>query len=422
MAWRRALRVAGALTVVAGGCGGDEAADDAPDPMPEESLVTDDEPVGPLALIPLPAKVTPGDGHLYLPADATISSDAESTDVAHLLAESMSSALGPLRIVASNGDIDVTVDDGLVDLGDEGYRVQVDADGVRITSAGAAGLFYGGQTLRQLALGDPEAPVDGATTEHGPPAGRRLPMVTIEDHPRFEWRGIMVDVSRHFFGADVVKRQIDLVSHYKINRLHLHLTDDQGWRIEMESWPELTAVGASIDIDEGPGGFYTADDFAEIVDYAAARFITVVPEIDLPGHVNAALASYPELNESGTATDLTGVVPFGQSALSLDATATPGFIADVISEMAGMTPGPFLHIGGDEALALDEDEYHELVDLAVTAARRAGKTVVGWEEAGAAGLGEASITQHWLDPAKARSRPRRARWSSRRRPRTPTST
>jgi hexosaminidase len=181
----------------------------------------------------------------------------------------------------------------------------------------------------------------------------------------------MLDVARHFFGVDDVKRYIDLISHYKMNVLHLHLSDDQGWRIEIKSWPNLTLIGGSTQVGGGAGGFYTQEQYKEIVSYAASRHITIVPEIDLPGHINSALASYGELNggiivpqegrlpspvtstrlidEKNKPTDLYTGIRVGWSTLRLEKEATFRFIEDVIRELAAITPGPYLHIGGDEA-------------------------------------------------------------------------
>ena len=149
----------------------------------------------------------------------------------------------------------------------------------------------------------------------------------------------MLDVSRHFFSVAEVKRYIDLASLYKLNQLHLHLSDDQGWRIQVDSWPELTKYGASSEVGGGPGGYYTKADFAEIVMYAAERFMTVVPEIDTPGHTNAALASYAELNADGEAPPLYTGTEVGFSSLAVDKDVTYEFLDDVFREVAEQTPG-----------------------------------------------------------------------------------
>jgi hexosaminidase len=164
----------------------------------------------------------------------------------------------------------------------ESYALEVTAAGVTLTAPDEAGLFRGRQTLAQLRDDD----------------GSIAP-VLIADAPRFGHRGVMLDVSRHFFGVEDVKRYIDLAALYKLNVLHLHLTDDQGWRLESEKWPRLTEAGATTQVGGGPGGFYTKADYREIVRYAGERFITVIPELDVPGHTNAALLAYPELGPDG---------------------------------------------------------------------------------------------------------------------------
>lgn len=350
-----------ALVGCTGGASGEASSDDpTTEDTAEPMLVTDSDPVADLTVIPVPAEVTLGEGHIVVEGDEL-------------------------------PEPEVTVDADLeVEVGEEGYRLDVDEGGIRIAASTDAGAFYAQQTLDQLVVSG-EAPGES-----------RIPFVSVVDQPRFEWRGYMLDVARHFFDMDVVKKQIDVLATYKINRLHLHLTDDQGWRIELESRPELTTIGAAIDISgEGPGGFFTTEDYAEIVGYAAARFITVVPEIDVPGHVNAALATYADLNENGETTELKGVVPFGQSALSIDAPGTVDFIADVFTEIAEMTPGEYIHMGGDEVLSRDDDEYRELVTLAFDSIERNGKTAVAWEEAVVAEPPERAIIQYWIDIAKA---------------------
>nr|WP_303715582.1 beta-N-acetylhexosaminidase [Kutzneria buriramensis]WKX16134.1 beta-N-acetylhexosaminidase [Kutzneria buriramensis] len=178
-------------------------------------------------------------------------------------------------------------------FGAEGYRIDSDGTGVTITAARPAGLFHGVQTLRQLL----PAAVEEDSVQPGPwlVAGG-----TVQDAPRYGWRGAMLDVSRHFFTVDQVKRYIDQLALYKINKLHLHLSDDQGWRIALDSWPRLATYGGSTQIGGGPGGHYTKADYEEIVRYAASRYLEVVPEMDMPGHTNAALASYAELRTTSS--------------------------------------------------------------------------------------------------------------------------
>src|SRR5690606_4131845 len=179
---------------------------------------------------------------------------------------------------------------GEATLGEEGYTITTLEDGLTLSAHKPAGLIRGIQTIRQLLPASIELDnVQNTTWE--------IATGTITDYPQYVWRGAMLDVARHFFTVEEVKRYIDLISYYKINILHLHLSDDQGWRIEIKSWPNLTKIGGSTEVGGGEGGFYTQAQYADIVAYAQDHYITIVPEIDMPGHTNAALASYPELNE-----------------------------------------------------------------------------------------------------------------------------
>jgi hexosaminidase len=209
----------------------------------------------------------------------------------------------------------------------------------------------------------------------------------------------MLDVARHFFGVQDVKRFIDLIAHYKLNRLHLHLSDDQGWRIEIKSWPKLTEIGGSTQVGGNGGGYYTQEDYKEIVDYARSRFITVVPEIDTPGHTNAALASYPELNPSGKATALYEGIEVGFSSLWINDDITYRFLDDVIRELAALTPTPYIHIGGDEARSTPEGDYKKFIKRVQEIVLAHGKQTVGWSEIGEAELLPGTITQHWVGAA-----------------------
>lgn len=258
----------------------------------------------------------------------------------------------------------------------EGYSLEIDAAGIRIASSDEAGAFYARQTLLQLTA-------DG-----------RGPYVSISDQPRFAYRGAMLDVARHFFGVEDVKRYIDDIALLKFNYLHLHLTDDQGWRIRIDSWPELTAAGATTEIGGRGGGFYSKQQYGEIVSYAAERFITVVPEIDMPGHTNAAAVAYPQLSD-------TPVVPYegievGFSSLAIRSETIYQFVDDVVREVAAMTPGPYLHLGGDESLSTTDDDFLYFIARATAIAAKYGKTLIGWHEMGRSGeLPAGTIGQYW---------------------------
>ena len=231
----------------------------------------------------------------------------------------------------------------------------------------------------------------------GAPAGivTRTPGVVIRDQPRFAYRGVMLDVARHFFDVAEVERLIDLAAMEKINYLHLHLTDDQGWRIAIDGWPRLTDYGAGTEVGGGPGGYYTQDDYRELVAYAAARFITVVPEVDLPGHTNAALASYPELTCDGVAPQRYTGIEVGFSALCPDRDATYRFLDDVFGQLAALTPGPYLHLGGDEARTMSDEDYATVVTRAQAIVASHDKVAIGWHDVVGANLDPATVLQYW---------------------------
>lgn len=309
------------------------------------------------------------------------------------------------------------------DLGEEGYRLAVLPNGVNLAGGGPAGLFWGAQTLRQL-LGPAafrRAPLPGRTW--------RLPLVHIQDAPRFRWRGLMLDVARHFMPKDGVLRYLDLMAAHKLNVFHFHLTDDQGWRIEIKRYPRLTEVGswrartrighgASPLWEEKPhGGFYTQDDIREIVAYAAERHITVVPEIDVPGHSQAAISAYPELGNTDVidTSSLSVLDDWGISANVLAPTDnTLRFYEGVFEELLELFPSEFVHVGGDECLKdqwkrsptaqarirelglADEDGLQSWFighfDTWLTAR---GRRLIGWDEILEGGLAAGAAVSSW---------------------------
>jgi hexosaminidase len=258
------------------------------------------------------------------------------------------------------------------ELGPEGYRLEVRSGRARIDAEGDAGRFYAEQTLQRLPAGD----------------------ITIADRPRFAWRGVMLDVARHFFGVDDVLRLIDHLAAYKLNVLHLHLSDDQGWRIAVDRWPRLAEVGGRGAVGGDPGGFYTHDDYRRIVRHAAERFVTVVPEIDTPGHTHAALCAYPEL-AGGRASDPYTGTEVGFSSLDVHAEVTYRFLGDVFGELAALTPGDFLHVGGDEAHSTSKEDYLTFMERVQPLVAAQEKRLVGWEEIASAPLGPGSVVQYW---------------------------
>ncbi|WP_225878330.1 beta-N-acetylhexosaminidase [Spongiactinospora rosea] len=332
------------------------------------------------ALVPLPAEVVTGEGAFTLGTATAISVPAEAAGVAGHLAFAVEEATGRRPERRSGGEIRLALGAG---TGAEGYELTVDDDGIVIRAQTEAGLFYGVQTLRQLL---PQR-ADGEAV--------RVPAVRIADRPRFPWRGAMLDVARHFLPVAEVKRYIDLMAAYKLNVLHLHLTDDQGWRLAIEGWPALTEIGAASQVGGGRGGFYTADDYRDLVAYARARFVDVVPEIDLPGHTNAALASYAELNCDGRRRDPYTGIEVGFSALCVGSPQTDRFVSEVIAEVARLTPGRYIHVGGDEVRELSEPEYTRFMERAQEIVGGTGKRMAVWQEAGRARLLPGTIVQYW---------------------------
>jgi hexosaminidase len=280
--------------------------------------------------------------------------------------------------------------------GDEGYQFTVSADRIVVTANHAAGLFYGVQTLKQLL----PAFVQYEGYRSDETRAVRVPAIRVVDRPRFVWRGAMLDVARHFFSVDEVKRYIELVSAYKLNRLHLHLADDQGWRIEIKSWANLTTIGGATEVGGGAGGFYTQAQYADLVSYARDRFITIVPEIDMPGHTNAALAAYAELNCDGVARQPYTGIDVGFSALCVEKDITYKFIDDVVGEIAAITPGPYFHIGGDEVKTLTADQFRTFIERVQGIVQSHGKQVIGWDEIAPINLLPTTLLQSWrLDGA-----------------------
>lgn len=321
------------------------------------------EPADRVAVVPRTSSVVRGQGGYAVIEGTVIRAGRGAERVAERLAAYLRVPTGfalPVRMDdgrPTGGGIRMTLDPALASLGPEGYRLVVRTDGIHITAAHPAGLFYAGQTLRQL------LPPEAFAAEREGGVEWTLPAVTIEDAPRFRWRGLHLDVARHFMPKDVVKRYIELLALHKMNVFHWHLTDDQGWRLEIRRYPRLTQVGAWRDrtLAEWPkdsasekyrkerhGGFYTQDDVREIVAFAAERFVTVVPEIEMPGHAQAAVAAYPELGVTG---DTVGPwTRWGVSRYILNPeTTTVRFMQDVLAEVLMLFPSPFIHVGGDEA-------------------------------------------------------------------------
>ncbi|WP_280517273.1 family 20 glycosylhydrolase [Catellatospora sp. TT07R-123] len=357
----------------------------------------DATPVSLQTVVPAPVSVQPASGVVHtLPANAAIQTQSGSTaaaDVGNQLAGMLRPSTGyALPVTTASGTptsgIALLLSGADPSVGSEGYQLDVTATLITVRAQTAAGLFHGVQTLRQLL----PAAVEARTVQPGPweVAGGR-----IIDYPRYGYRGAMLDVSRHFFGVDVVKRYLDEIAQYKINTLHLHLSDDQGWRIVVDAWPRLATVGGSTQVGGGPGGYYTKAQYSDLVAYAAARYITIVPEIDMPGHVNAALASYAELNCNNTAPPLYTGTAVGFSSLCVGKEVTYTFVQQVLSELAALTPGPYLHIGGDEASSTSDADYRTFMNRIQPFVGASGKTVMGWHQLGKADHSPGRVAQFW---------------------------
>jgi hexosaminidase len=368
-------------------------------------------------IIPVPVSVKEQPGHFVLTTATTISATVDS------FASTASWLTQYLHLQQGKGGkhITLTTPAGRNTLGAEGYTLSVTPSGIRISANTAAGIFYGMQSLLQLL---PVDAVPGRPTD--------IPCVEITDYPRFGWRGLMLDVSRHFFTKDEVKQYIDEMVRYKYNTLHLHLSDDQGWRIEIKSLPQLTQHGAwrvsrtgrwgeylpSLANEPTPyGGFYTQDEMREIIRYAADRHVTILPEIDIPAHSLALISSYPNLS----CTQLQYSVNPGarppvreDNALCIGNDSVYQVLDKIITEVAALFPNPYIHIGGDEAFKgfwascpkcqkrmhdenlknVDELQSY-FVKRIETIVNSKGKKLIGWDEILEGGLAPSATVMSW---------------------------
>ena len=376
-----------------------------------------------VSIIPRPVSLTRGAGDFVLQATTTISTSRETRHLGRVLSDYLRPTGLALKVGGQKrlkDSIDITIDKNLGRLGAEGYRIEVTPDLVAIRAAAHGGVFYALQTLRQML-----PPQIYAST---PQSGIRwkLPAVTIEDYPRFKWRGAMMDVSRHFMPKATVLKFIDLMALHKLNTFHWHLTDDQGWRIEIKRYPKLTSVGSmrkesrvgherdKKGFDGTPhGGFYTQNEVREVVAYARERFITVVPEIEMPGHAQAAIAAYPELGNTTEKLEVGTVWGIYKHVFNVEE-PTIVFLQNVLKEVMKLFPSEFIHVGGDEVL---KDEWkasttaqalmkekgfkdeHELqsyfiqrMDKFLTAH---GRRLIGWDEILEGGLAQGATVMSW---------------------------
>ncbi len=354
------------------------------------------------AIIPKPVSVT-ADGSAFELSGKTVVSVQNGADsltgIADLLAEQLGLATGfSLKIDTMEEEPSRGIYLSLANLpevGQEGYKLTVDRKRVILTANTVEGVFRGVQTLRQLLPAVPDSSSAGGSWI--------IPGGTITDYPEYAYRGAMLDVARHFFSVEDVKHFIDMLAAYKMNVLHLHLTDDQGWRIEIKSWPELTKIGGSTEVGGESGGFYTQEQYKEIVNYAAERFITIIPEVDMPGHTNAALASYAELNCDGKARELYTGTDVGFSTVCTKKEITYQFIDDVVREIAAITPGRYFHMGGDESHATKKEDYIPFVERVQQIVTSHNKIAVGWDEITLAKLDGKTIAQYWSSAENAKA-------------------
>ncbi|SIQ73612.1 hexosaminidase [Cellulosimicrobium aquatile] len=353
-----------------------------------------------VSIIPQPLHVEPGEGHVPVPALEVhaVGLDGAAPWLADLAAKLLSGLDGvtathddpaAVAVPAADGErtaLVLRVDEAAGPEGStspERYSLVVDAAGVIATAPEPAGLLHAVQTLRQLVV----APGDGALA--------RVPHVVVHDAPRYPWRGLSVDVARTFFGLDALRAVVDVAAAYKLNVLHLHLTDDQGWRIESPSRPELAKLSSGGDTSGGTGGHLSLADFRALQDHAAERFVRVVPEIDVPGHINAATHVYGDLMPDGVPTDAYHGIEVGFSRLTFDLPATEPFLRDVFTDLAHATDGEHVHLGGDEVLKMEPAEYARFVELCERLILEAGKKPVAWQEAAKAPLRPGTLVQYW---------------------------
>ncbi len=359
-------------------------------------------------VIPYPAKVVQGDGHFVISPDTKITFDKSLQPVEEFYTEVLETEFGfPLTKEKGSKNLISLKMDEKFGFPEEGYKLSVTPEKVEILSSSPKGVFYGIQSLNQLVLKE---------------TGKKrvkLPVVTIEDHPRFNWRGCMLDVSRTFMNKTLLERYIDLMASYKLNVLHLHFSDDQGWRIEIKRYPRLTSVGSKFDAEFNEmGGYYTQDDIREIVKYASLRNVTIVPEFELPGHECAAIASYPELSCRGVRPQ---IHPFFMGPGVHNEIFCAGkpevydFIYNVFDELLELFPSKYIHIGGDEApkaewhqcshcqkaisenhLKNEEELQSFFVQKIGNYLQKKGRLLVGWDEILDGGkLGGSETIMYW---------------------------
>ncbi|WP_402467189.1 family 20 glycosylhydrolase [Isoptericola aurantiacus] len=347
-----------------------------------------------LPLIPWPTEVTESDDDALRLAAVRL--DAPDPALAAVVAEQLAAAGVPVSEDADPpaGAVTFTLrldpaagPAGPGSDGPERYTLRVGDGEILATAAEPVGLLHAARTLRQLVV-----PAADGTAADG--AAATVPAVVVHDAPRYSWRGLSFDVVRHWFGPEDIRAVVDLVGAFKLRVLHLHLTDDQGWRIEIPSRPELEKASDN-QVGGGTAGYLTVDDYVALQEYAAARYVTIVPEFDMPGHVNAATHVYGALTSDGLATDAYDGIEVGFSRLWFDNPATEPFLRDVIGDLARTTDGAWVHVGGDEVLTMDHGEFAQFVELAARIVREHGKTPIFWQEGARGPVEPGTLLQYW---------------------------
>lgn len=374
---------------------------------------------GGINIIPTPVSLEQAEGNFSLSKNMKIAaSTPEAKTVAEYFAGQMNLATGYDIKVGDDaiGGMELIIDEAL-GVNDEGYMLDVTPHSVVVKAKTAQGLFYGMQSFMQLLPAEiqSQVEVDGIAWT--------APAVSIKDEPRFEYRGIMLDPCRHFIPVENIKKHLDVLALFKINRMHWHLTDDQGWRIEIKKYPKLTEVGSKRIDGEGTeyGGFYTQEQIKDIVKYASDRFITIIPEIELPGHELAAISAYPELSCKGEPTTPRIIWGVEDIVLCAGKDATFEFFQDVLDEVASLFPGEYIHIGGDECPklswkecplcqkrineeGLNSDRNHSAEErlqsyfiqrIEKYLAEKHDRKIIGWDEILEGGLAPSATVMSW---------------------------
>lgn len=380
-----------------------------------------------VSIIPKPVQLKVTGGVFEITAQTAIVTDTETQSLGKTLQSILSPATGfDLQVISqparTTETITLKLNRELARLGDEGYTLSVDKQHVLIQSSGKPGLFYGLVTLQQL------LPNDVYLGKKVQFTALKIPCVEIEDTPRFPWRGMHLDVCRHFMPKEFIKKYIDLLALHKMNVFHWHLTEDQGWRIEIKKYPKLTEIGgwrketlvghysnkpARYD-GQRHGGFYTQDEIREIVDYAAQRYVTIVPEIEMPGHSVAALAAYPEFSCTGGPFEVWTEWGVNPEVYCVGNDKTVEFLQDVLTEVLALFPSQYIHIGGDECPKQRWEncekcfgrmkteglkDTHELQSWFVkqmdTFLSAHGRRMVGWDEILEGGLAPGATVMSW---------------------------